>query len=122
MKKDILVQFDREAYREYQSLQNLVLQRKSSRKKPTYAQLLSSINTAVANLKIDPHYGNLIPRKYLSKRTMQRYGTDKIFRVELVGYWRLLYTLVGDEAKIIAFVLEYMDHAQYNKIFGYKKK
>jgi hypothetical protein len=39
-----------------------------------------------------------------------------------VGYWRLLYTIIGDETKIIAFILEYMDHAGYNKIFGYQKK
>lgn len=43
-------------------------------------------------------------------------------RVELVGYWRLLYTLIGEDVKIIAFILEFMDHEVYDKIFGYKKK
>ncbi|NQU78586.1 hypothetical protein HQ545_02355 [Candidatus Woesearchaeota archaeon] len=45
-----------------------------------------------------------------------------ILRVELVGYWRLLYTLIGDEVKVIAFILEFMDHAKYDKLFGYRKK
>ena len=122
MDKYIEIRFDEEAYQEYEELQDLVAQGKRAKKKPTYEQLLSSINTAIRNIKANPHYGDLIRRKYISKSTVNKYGTDKIFRVELVGYWRLLYTLIGDEVKIIAFILEFMDHERYNKIFGYKKK
>jgi len=93
-----------------------------SKTNPTYKQLLISINNAIKNLKLNPHFGDLIPRKYLNSKLIERYGTDKIFRIELVGFWRLLYTLIGDETKIIAFILEYMDHEAYNKLFGYRKK
>lgn len=122
MEKPTIIQFDKEAYIGYQRLQKAVLEGKKAKKKPTYEQLLSSINNALRNIKADYRYGDLIPRKYISKTTAQRYGTDKIFRVELVGYWRLLYTIIGDEVKIIAFILEYMDHNKYNKLFGYRKK
>lgn len=122
MHKEVEVKFDEDAYKEYGELQELVAKGKSSKKKPTYEQLLSSINTAIRNLKANSYYGDLIPRKYISKGVFQRYGTDKILRVELVGYWRLLYTLVGEDVKIIAFILEFMDHERYNKIFGYEKK
>ena len=83
---------------------------------------MSSINSAISNIKSNPYYGDLIPRKYISKGVVNKYDTDKIFRVELVGFWRLLYTVIGNEAKIIAFILEYIDHEKYNKVFGYKKK
>jgi aromatic ring-opening dioxygenase LigB subunit len=122
MDKQVLVQFDKEAYKEYEELQKLVVQGKKAKKKPTYEQLLSSINTAIRNLKANPKHGDLIPRKYISKATINRYGTDKIFRIELVGYWRLLYTMIGDEARIIAFILEFIDHKKYDKVFGYRKK
>ena len=122
MDKEIIVKFDKDSYKEYRKLQEVVVKGKAAKRKPTYSQLLSSINTALRNIKANPYYGNLIPRKYISKSTIKRYGTDKILRVELVGYWRLLYTLIGDEVKIIAFILEFMDHNKYNKIFGYKKK
>tara|TARA_Y100000310_G_scaffold49097_1_gene45428 strand:- start:504 stop:872 length:369 start_codon:yes stop_codon:yes gene_type:complete len=122
MNKSIIVQFDEQVYKEYEVLQKLVAEGKSSKKKPTYGQLLNSINNSIKNIKADYRYGDLIPRKFISKATSGRYGTDKIFRVELVGYWRLLYTIVGDEVKIIALILEYMDHNKYNKIFGYNKK
>jgi len=120
--KDTVIQFDEEAYKEYQKLKESVAEKKKSRTKPTYEQLLTSINNALDNIKADYRYGDLIPRKYISKSTIEKYGTDKILRVELVGYWRLLYTIIGNEAKIIAFILEYMDHDTYNKIFGYKKR
>ncbi len=122
MKKPIVVQFDEEAYKEYQDLQEAVAEGRKSNKKPTYEQLLNSINNALRNIKADYRYGDLIPRRYISKATIQKYGTDKIFRAELVGYWRMLYTIVGDEVKIVALILEYMDHDKYNKMIGYKKK
>ncbi|MDP7506793.1 MAG: hypothetical protein QF362_05135 [Candidatus Woesearchaeota archaeon] len=122
MDKPTILQFDDEAYQEYQELQQAVLEGKAAKKKPTYEQLLTSINNAMKNIKADFKYGDLIPRKYLNKFVIQKYGTDKVFRVELVGYWRLLYTIIGDETKIIAFILEYMDHDKYNKLFGYNKR
>ena len=122
MDKPVEVKFDPDAYKEYQELQDLVFKGKLAKKPPTYEQLLSSINSAIKNIRANPYYGDLIPRKNISKGVVNRYGTDKILRVELVGYWRLLYTLIGDEVKIIAFILEYMDHKKYDKIFGFKKK
>ncbi|MBS3132444.1 hypothetical protein J4212_08480 [Candidatus Woesearchaeota archaeon] len=122
MNKEVVVQFDIEAYHEYMELQDFVAQGKKARKMPTYEQLLSSINTAIRNIKSNPYYGDLIPRRLISKATINKYGTDKIFRVELVGFWRMLYTLIGSEARIIAFILEYMDHGEYDRVFGYRKK
>lgn len=120
--KEVKVQFDEKAFQEYLILQRNVSLNVNSQRKPTYEQLLTSINNTIKNLKINPYIGNLIPRKYIKKKLVNSYGTDKIFRIELVGYWRLLYTIIGDEAKIVAFILEYMDHETYNKRFGYKKK
>ena len=121
MNKEIVIEFDEDAYKEYRELQELVALGKKARNKPTYNQLLSSINAALGNIKANPYYGDLIPRKHISKAVVNKYGTDKIFRVELVGFWRLLYTVIGDETKIIAFILEYMDHPDYDKLFGYRK-
>ena len=46
------------------------------------------------------------------------------FRVELPGFWRMLYTLTDGESEIeiIAFVLDIIDHKKYNKKFRYKCK
>ena len=122
MKREVEIKFDETCFEEYTRLQRNVIESKKSKKKPTYEQLLSSINTTIRNIRANPSFGDLIPRKYLTKKVLNKYGTDKIFRVELVGYWRLLYTVIGDEAKIIAFILEYVNHDDYNKLFNYRKR
>ena len=58
---------------------------------------------------------NLIPKKYKIK-----HNASNLFRVELSHFWRMLYTLKGDEIEIIAFILDITDHPDYNKKFGYK--
>ncbi len=122
MNKKVEIIFDEEAYKEYVKLKELVKEGRISKKKPTYNQLLNSIDKNLNNIKINPYHGDLIPKKYITKEIIKKYGTDKILRVELIGYWRLLYTLIGDEIKIIAFILDYMNHDQYNKLFRYRKR
>ena len=61
----------------------------------------------------------MIPNEYKLK-----YSVTNLFRVELPNFWRMLYTLIDGETEIeiIAFVLDLIDHDQYDKKFGYKKK
>ena len=121
--KEIWVNFSEEANADYKELQNKVLiEKEQGRDNSFNMQLLKAINREKANLKIDPQCGIHIPRKYIPKKLIERYGTDRLWKIDLVGYWRLIYTIVGDDVKIIAFVLEFMDHDRYNKLFGYMKK
>lgn len=104
--KEIWVEFSEDANNDYRELQKKVLQEREQGIENSFnMQLLKSIDKEKDNVKIDPQY-----------------GTDRLWKVDLVGYWRMIYTITGDEVKIIAFVLEFMDHKKYNKIFGYKKK
>jgi hypothetical protein len=83
---------------------------------------MKSLEIALTNIKNNPNYGNKISRKYLNKDIIKKYNTDKILRVELVGFWRLLYTLKGNEVEIIAIILDFMDHKEYSELFRYRKK
>jgi hypothetical protein len=47
MGKDVVVQFDADAYKEYKELQEAVAYGKRTSEKPTYEQLLTSINNAI---------------------------------------------------------------------------
>ncbi|MFT4308718.1 MAG: hypothetical protein ACMXYM_05115 [Candidatus Woesearchaeota archaeon] len=116
------VRWDEHAFEEYEHLKEAVASERSSSSKPTYAQLLASVEHAIDQLKRDPYAGDLIPRKHLSKRVIHTYGTDRILRLELVGYWRMLYTIIGSESRIIALILEYMDHTRYDRLFGYRRR
>ncbi len=84
--------------------------------------IFNAVNKKIKLIKVNIHYGepiakNLIPDEYKSK-----YGVTNLFRVELPNFWRMLYTLTNgnSEIEIVAFVLDIIDHKDYNKKFGYK--
>jgi len=86
--------------------------------------VFNSIGRKVELIKQDPHYGNPIAKSLIPEEYRKKYGISNLFRVELAGFWRMLYTLVGSEEKIeiIAFVLEISSHGEYDERFGYKGK
>ena len=80
---------------------------------------MKSIKQKTELIKANPQYGDSVP-KILIKRS--GYDVDNLWVVDLVGYWRMLYTLKGGSIDILCFVLEIIDHKRYDKIFGYRKK
>ena len=63
------------------------------------------------------HGGN-IPKRLIPRN----FETSNLFRVELAGYFRMLYSLETNQDEIVAFALYIADHPAYDKLFGYKKK
>ena len=53
-----------------------------------------------------------------------KYDITNLFRVELSNFWRMLYTLTDDQTEVIviAFILDIIDHDEYDKKFGYNRK
>lgn len=86
--------------------------------------LLNAIKKKVELIKANPYYGDPIAKSLTPKEYVSRYGITNLFRVELPNFWRMLYTLTNDETEIeiIAFVLDVIDHDEYDKKFGYRKK
>ena len=81
-------------------------------------QLLKSIKQKVEIIKANPVYGESIPKN----RIPRGLAVSNLFHVSLSNYWRMIYTLEGNQVEVIAFVLYITDHPTYDKIFGYKKK
>lgn len=81
-------------------------------------QLLKSIKQKSEILKINPTYGDKIPHNLIPKIL----DIPNLFRIELTGYWRMLYTLEGNNIEIVAFILYIIDHPTYDKLFGYRKR
>jgi Txe/YoeB family toxin of Txe-Axe toxin-antitoxin module len=107
------------AKKEYEILLHKVLEQEQQGKTNTQEQqLLRSIQQKVEFLKANPFYGDNIPKKLIPKK----FNVQNLWRVELSQFWRMLYTIRGDEIEIICFILEIVDHQAYDKRFGYKKK
>ncbi|HIH38286.1 hypothetical protein J4460_03840 [Candidatus Woesearchaeota archaeon] len=81
--------------------------------------ILNSIERIKVVLKDNPQYGDPIAKNLIPK-TLRGRGIQNLYRVELSNYWRMLYTIEGSNIEIFLFVLNIVDHKDYNKLFGYK--
>jgi len=88
----------------------------------TERMILKAINQKVELIKSNPHFGNPISKNKIPEEYKQKYGILNLFRIELPGAWRMLYTLTDGESEIeiIVFVLDFINHKEYDKKFGYR--
>ncbi len=81
--------------------------------------ILNSIERIKAILKDNPQFGDPIAKRLIPK-SLRDMGIQNLYRVELSNYWRMIYTIEGSKVEIFLFVLNIVDHKDYNKLFGYK--
>ena len=95
-----------------------------SQKSKVAKSIFNAIKKKSDLIKANFQYGDPIAKKLIPPEYVLKYGIKNLFRVELPGYWRMLYTLREEESEIeiIAFVLDIINHKDYDKKFGYKKK
>jgi hypothetical protein len=84
-------------------------------------QLLRSIQQKFDFLRANPFYGNNIPKSLIPKEYETRYNAKNLWRIELTNFWRMLYTIKGDQVEVICFVLDILCHKDYDERFGYKR-
>ncbi len=117
MNKPVRVILIGEAEKEYRKLNEIVGKQIQEGKESTQEmQLVKSIKTKIDFIKANPFYGDNIPKNLIPKE----YNVQNLWRVELTNFWRMLYTIRGDEIEIICFILDIVDHPKYDKKFGYK--
>ena len=118
--KPVRVQLIGNAADEFDNLNKIVGQEQANDiQNSQQQQLLKSIKQKIELIKANPQYGAPVPKTLVKK---SGYLVDNLWVADLVGYWRMLYTLKGDQVEILCFVLEIIDHKRYDKIFGYRKK
>jgi len=82
-------------------------------------QLYSFIDRALDDLKENPECGVKVPKGYWPKEYTKGYGVLNLWKYNLPNAWRLVYTLESDGVKIVSIVLEWFNHDDYEKRFGY---
>jgi len=116
MKKQVRVVLSKQAEEVYKYLNKQAPESKQER------IILNAINQKIGLIKQNPHFGSPISKKLIPKEYIKKYEIRNLFRVELPNFWRMLYTLTegGTKAEVISFVLDIINHPDYNKKFGYK--
>ncbi len=109
--KPVLVTFrDKKLEEEYEQL-----------KKSKYHdwQLYTSIERAISEIKKNPLKGIKIQKKLWPKEYIKKYGITNLWKYNLRGSWRLIYTIKEDEAIILNIILDWFSHKEYEKKFKY---
>lgn len=111
MKKKARVVFaDRKLKRSYEELED---------SKTEDRELYKWLTRAFDDLAENAFCGIQIPKKLIPKEYIKKYGIDNLWKYDLPRAWRLLYSVADDEVKVIAIVLEWMPHKEYERKFGY---
>lgn len=82
--------------------------------------ILRAISRITEILKTNPQYGEPISKELIPE-DFKKQGIQNLYRAELSNFWRMLYTLEGNQIEIFLFILSISDHSKYNKLFGYRK-
>ena len=106
-----------QAKEEFEGLNRIVgIQRSKGVSNSEEMQLLRSILQRIELLKQNAMLGDNIPKRLIPKTL----DVNNLFRLELTHFWRMLYTLKGNEIEVVAIVLYIVDHKEYDGILGYK--
>jgi len=121
MNKDVNIILSDEADEVYEELNEIVGDEiKRGIDSSLHQSLLRSIKRVRDLLKKNPFAGDQVHKRKIPKRYIQKYDVENVFRIELANRWRMIYTIRGDEIEIVNFVLDIVNHRDYDKIFGYK--
>jgi len=118
IKKKIKVKYSPVFQEQLKNLREVIKEKDSK----LHVQLLKAIEREKDNLLIDPHRGLQIPKKQIPERYIIEGGVTNLWKINLPSYWRMVYTITGNELEIISILLEFIDHKDYDKVFGYRKR
>ncbi len=77
------------------------------------------ITNALRNIQEDPVCGIKIPQRLIPKEWIKKFSIDNLYKYNLTDGWRLFYSLIGNEIEVIAIILRFTNHKEYERIFHY---
>jgi len=119
--KEVSIRLGEEADKVYKELNRLVGEEKLRGIESSFHQtLLRSILRVRDLLKQNPFAGDQVPKRQIPPKYLQKFDVDNVWRIELADRWRLIYTITGNQIEVIAFVMDIINHRDYDRVFGYK--
>ncbi|HLD02201.1 MAG TPA: hypothetical protein VJC07_00690 [Candidatus Nanoarchaeia archaeon] len=85
-------------------------------------KILNGVQRMYELLQQDPFYGENAQKHLIPEYYKDRYDIRNVRIADLPLFWRMVYTIAGNEAEIRIFVLDIFSHDDYNKRFGFKKR
>ena len=74
---------------------------------------------AIDILEKNPFSGTQIPKRLIPKEYNKFFKPDNLWKYDLNKTWRLIYWISSDDTGQITLLIDWMNHKQYDKLFGY---
>ena len=82
--------------------------------------LYEQIDKAAEEINKNVFCGRNVKKKLIPKSLIQKYGLNNLWIYNLRSGWRLLYSVTSpDKVQIIAVVLDWMKHKDYERLFKF---
>jgi hypothetical protein len=85
-----------------------------------FKRLYDSLTCAFLEISRNPSAGTPL-KKYRIPREFAASGFTNIWKYDLPGAWRLIYSLANEKIRILAIILDWCDHKTYQTRYSGKK-
>jgi hypothetical protein len=85
----------------------------------TDPRLYKDITNALDSIKQNAFFGRNVKKELIPKEIIKKYGINNLWIYNLRKDWRLIYSITGTRVEVLAIVLDWMDHKDYDKLFGF---
>ena len=75
---------------------------------------------AFYDLEENAFCGIQLPKKLIPRDYINKHNVHNLWKYNLPGAWRLLYSIESNQIVIVSIILEWMSHPEYERRFGYK--
>ena len=83
-------------------------------------ELYEQIDKATDEISKNVFCGRNVKKRLIPKELSDKYGFDNLWIYNLRSGWRLLYSVTSpDKIQILAIVLDWMNHKDYEKLFKF---
>ena len=83
-------------------------------------QLYKFLVRAFKDIEENAFCGIRISKKLIPKEYKKKYAIDALWKYNMPNAWRLIYSVGKQKLIIVSIVLEWLDHKNYDRKFGYK--
>ena len=82
-------------------------------------RLYKEIEEALKAINQNAFFGRNVKKKLIPKELIKKYEIDNLWIYNLRKDWRLLYTITNNEVEVLAIVLDWMNHKDYERLFKF---
>jgi Txe/YoeB family toxin of Txe-Axe toxin-antitoxin module len=82
-------------------------------------RLFNEIKEALNAIKQNAFFGRNVKKELIPKELKQKYNIDNLWIYNLRKDWRLLYAITNNQIEVLAIVLDWMNHKEYERLFKF---